>query len=543
MHVKTDKWTWLYPWIIMVIACVPLLSMMMQGALPFTHERTRYASLGWLAWLAISDGAYPWWLPDLSGGMGYPTFVYYQPLAIFHIGAMTAWCQDFTWGVILSIWMWAAISGCALYRLSHDAIGHPWAFAGVALYLWDPWLFNNIYVRGDLSEALCVYMAPITVLATISWIRSPTWISLFACVMAWHFQALTHPLANVWMMPCLVLVSWILLGFQKRLIAPLLIVSILSVMTSSWYWGTAMSMMSAVDHDGALYDPTTHFKPWTAMFYDSVLVAGTYHLPLITGIWITCACAACVFALKYRSCALVIPAGVIIFAIGIVTGWVPWPWGMSPWSMMQFPWRIYVVMGLMTWMIIILIHQHTSHRWIHMGISIMLVVALLSWLMPTHFMHGNTWDRRQDIQDYAWIHGDAYAVEDEFRPISTRGHHQRGATHWIEPISSDMATISDVREGVVLKSALVTTSGSTSVLIHQWCYPGHRVTVNGHDAPWRSYDGRLLVDLPPGASLVTWSYAYPPPFSVWFIISCASAMLIAVVVMMMRRRGLLRFHE
>ena len=56
----------------------------MEG-LPDSHEHLRYPVLTLHFQDAFESGIfYPRWMPDLAGGYGYPTFLFYQP-AFFYL--------------------------------------------------------------------------------------------------------------------------------------------------------------------------------------------------------------------------------------------------------------------------------------------------------------------------------------------------------------------------------------------------------------------------------------------------------------------------
>jgi hypothetical protein len=66
--------------VILIFAALPLMPMINGWYWPSVHEDVRYAVLVDYFTAAFREGfLYPRWLPELTGGYGYPLFVFYQP--------------------------------------------------------------------------------------------------------------------------------------------------------------------------------------------------------------------------------------------------------------------------------------------------------------------------------------------------------------------------------------------------------------------------------------------------------------------------------
>lgn len=141
------------------------------GYFPATQEELRYASLLRHFQAAQADGVfYPRWLPDLYGGYGYPTFIFYQPFfffmaslvsSVFGVGTPLA-CQ-LTCGLLFFV---GALGAYFLgYTLSHKKIvGGFWC---CMTFTMAPYLVTDYSLRGAFSEFAAMVLTPWPLYASI----------------------------------------------------------------------------------------------------------------------------------------------------------------------------------------------------------------------------------------------------------------------------------------------------------------------------------------------------------------------------------------
>jgi hypothetical protein len=117
-------------------------------------------------WQSVRDGYFPArYILDSLRGFGYPLFIfsYHLPwivsLPFLFFGLSIYDCIKIV-TIITFI-----VSGLTMYwwqkRLWSDAGGAWPAFVGAFLYLWAPYRFSDIFVRGALGEAMCFMFLPI----------------------------------------------------------------------------------------------------------------------------------------------------------------------------------------------------------------------------------------------------------------------------------------------------------------------------------------------------------------------------------------------
>jgi len=115
---------------------------------------------------AIRDGVwYPGWATDQALGYGYPTFVFYPPLAYylaegFHLlGAGQVAAVKWTWALV------TVGAGLAMYAYARHVMGRRRGLLAAVVYVFVPYHLADIYVRAALAEYSAFVWMPLALLA------------------------------------------------------------------------------------------------------------------------------------------------------------------------------------------------------------------------------------------------------------------------------------------------------------------------------------------------------------------------------------------
>jgi hypothetical protein len=141
-----------------LVAAAPLLA---TGTWHRSHEELRYLVLADLFAGALREGiAYPRFLPDLYGGYGYPTFCFYQP-GFFYLAALfSALPLALHRALALALVVVLYVGALGAFRLGEALASRRYGLFAAALFLLTPYLYVDLYVRGDLSEAMALCLGP-----------------------------------------------------------------------------------------------------------------------------------------------------------------------------------------------------------------------------------------------------------------------------------------------------------------------------------------------------------------------------------------------
>ena len=140
------------------------------GAWADTHEGARYALLFDQFRAAFVRGhVYPRWLPDLYGGYGYPIFCFYQPGFFFAALPFSFLPGKPPYWLYATLWALLTIGAAGAYQLAAEVARRlpgnakssiETGLFGAALFMLTPYLWIDLYVRGDLSELMGLCLSP-----------------------------------------------------------------------------------------------------------------------------------------------------------------------------------------------------------------------------------------------------------------------------------------------------------------------------------------------------------------------------------------------
>jgi uncharacterized membrane protein len=147
--------------LILLAAFLVVTPIIIPCSWPFSHEGTRYIMLLDHFKDAVANGVlYPRWLPDAYGGYGYPLFLFYQP-GFFFAALPFSFLPGYplcTMYIFLIFLFFAG--GVGAYKLCKELSGPLIGFFCSILFLLTPYLYVNLYVRGDLSELMAMLLCP-----------------------------------------------------------------------------------------------------------------------------------------------------------------------------------------------------------------------------------------------------------------------------------------------------------------------------------------------------------------------------------------------
>ncbi len=153
---------------------------------------------------ALRDGVwYPGWATDQALGYGYPTFVFYSPLAYyvaegFHLlGASKVAAVKWTWALA------TVASGLAMYACARHLLGRKQGLLAAVVYLYMPYHLVDIYVRADLVEYCAYVWMPLALLTFHRAVEGPTARSVALAGLTYGALWLTHNVTGLAFTPLL----------------------------------------------------------------------------------------------------------------------------------------------------------------------------------------------------------------------------------------------------------------------------------------------------------------------------------------------------
>lgn len=535
---------------LVIVGCLAIVSSLFllgvcDGSWPIGHEeRIRYLALGeQFRTTLLETGRYPRWLPDMYGGYGYPTFVFYQPL-IFFLYSVWSLALTGTWAMLASLWTLLFASLTGVYLLARTYGSRLWALVVVLVFALSPYLLVDLFVRQALSEFAATLLFPWVLYSLVQLqIRVSSGRALqpgLALVGVSSASVIyAHPIIGI--LATLVAGGFCLwLALQRRSAAlwQRLLVSAapaLGLMLSAPYWLVFVLMKEHVwveSTNTGYFDPVRHTVEWQ-QFFDrqwgfgvSVADSSKDTMPLQLGAaHFVLALGATVRA--WRQPLAPIAAAAYLGLLFAMTPWGAWAWRLPVLEYTQFPWRaLSITTGLQCLLFALAGPWFDTARaqWKRAAVAVLLVGGVALW-QSDQFQIGKRIPDANALVTQELAHATekflTYNGKDEFRPKTTK---VRPAKPRADRPLFETGVGTFVFQGTSrhhLRARLI-TSTDTLVTINQLYLPGWIVTLNGHrleDSVLRANllrDGRMQVPVRitqpgrPEEFSITASYAAPP---------------------------------
>lgn len=563
---------------LIAIGTLPLLPTFATGRFPRTQEGVRYETLATLFHQMLGEGFwYPRWLPELAGGLGYPTFVFYQPGVFIVSSIWMAMGAGSVLAIQLTDLTFAIAGSGGAYLLARQFLGRWPAVACAALFMITPYAYVNLYVRGDHSEFAAMMLTPWPLACLMIAVRRlaergrPLAASLVVAAIALAAIIITHPAVAMVFVP-LVMVMAALRGarlsplLRLRWLMLLALVGVTAAAFSSPYWWHVWRDARYVRLDRvatSVSDPLEHvIEPWrlVSIYWgfggDGVrslgqpvemsFQLGLPHLVLaIAGAWLG------------RRRPWIVMAAISYLAIALLMTTLAAPvWRVrTPLRIMQFPWRLLSVCASLQ--LLLACSAFASLRLRPRSVALIALACVLvaaGWYhamfrpspKPFAMTDGSTrhfsLDEAQRVVNGGVIAlpriVEYFATMQEFDPVWIRAE---PSFRLGEPIVHGRGIALQRGSNDRVIRAIVRSDSPRQIRLEQFYFPGWHVEVNGQriaDADLRSAtlpDGRMQVPVPAGEARLLAYYDGPPGWRTQLVIAvCLAATGLAAIVLLAR---------
>ena len=149
---------------IFLLGLIPLLDLLHPG-LPVTHDGQDHVARIANFYQSLSEGnIVPRWAGNLNWGFGHPILMFLYPLPSY----LGSFFHYLGFSFIDSVKLVFAVSyvgsGFAMYLWAKNALGEKAGMVCAALYLYAPYRFVDLYVRGAIGEHVAFLFAPLVLL-------------------------------------------------------------------------------------------------------------------------------------------------------------------------------------------------------------------------------------------------------------------------------------------------------------------------------------------------------------------------------------------
>jgi hypothetical protein len=330
------------------------------------HEGARYHVIGQHFYDAWAHGLwYPRWLPDFNGGYGYPTFVFCQPGFYFLLSPIVWLTGSVPLSISILILLLIVQGGTGAYLLASCFVDRGTALFAAIMFIITPYVYINLYVRGDLSEMAAMLLTP---WPTWSFYRLSSQIGTGSRrILIWtvvrsslllFLVFICHPAVSLFFLPSLVL--WLTVAAWK-VVADKVQYALccaggitMAIAASSLYWLPAITMKQHVDYESAIsgYFTAADHTLWPGQLFSffwgyGLSVPGPEDgMPFSLGLpHFLIATTGALLCIRKR--AITGALGIYLALIFLMLHYCNWLWAHIPLlAFVQFPWRILSVIAL-----------------------------------------------------------------------------------------------------------------------------------------------------------------------------------------------------
>lgn len=543
-----------------VFVLIPLISTMEWHK---THDLYRYTDLSYYFKDAFVHGiCYPRWLPDLCGGYGYPTFVFYQPGVFFLVLVF----QLITGSIIISYYLTLILlfylSFWGIYKLIGEFTTEtPTRFLCLLLYALTPYFYVNLYVRGDISELASILLIPwalFFLMQSVKFIGSvKSLIYIFVSALVLATMNYMHPFPCLFFYPLFLIFAFILcLDFKKKkglIILGLAMVALVSAsLMSAPYWLNAYFMKPNVDFSKAVsgyYSAENHvvsfsqlfsnfwgFKGATLDFNDGMsFQLGLFHFIAAT-LGVICG---------YKNKKLVILYLVYLFLIVMMTPLSCFAWKNIPiLGIVQFPWRILSVITVVQVICVTglanLNLRGKAKKW---AVYFPFIILAIIWHHAQFNVQKFEKSSDKSITSYKIVGNEiafiTYSSENEFTPKTAlqvaSGPRGDIPILQISHLNCELKGLAG-NSNYHLKYSF-SNPVPLKILINQYYFPGWRIYLSDKQIPDSvileniTQDGRMKIEIPPGKNQILEAF-YDGPIG-WRFVNIAALVPIAGFILLL----------
>ncbi len=257
----------LFPVTIVVVSTLLALQASIQNPFYTSHDGFLHLARMAAYYQSLEDGQFPpRWATGLNGNMGSPIFVFIYPLP-YLLGALTHFL-GLTYINSYQFWTVAGtvISAIAMYAWLRQSFDRVASMVGAIAYVWVPYRFLNLYVRGAFAENLAFTLPPLVLLCLgnlLSRKRKLLWWSLFSLSLA--ALLLMHSQIAALALPLIIGFGTIqmIIARDKKIVVPVVLALVTSFLLASFVYLPDLFERSLVNFDNSFFFYKDYFvTPW-----------------------------------------------------------------------------------------------------------------------------------------------------------------------------------------------------------------------------------------------------------------------------------------
>lgn len=189
------------PLLIILISFIPLLDLFYPG-LPITHDGQDHVARVANFYQNLSDGAIvPRWAPNLNWGYGHPILMFLYPFPSYLASAFHFLGFNFVDSLKILFGLSFVLSALAMYLWLKQFLPQGAAYFGSLLYIFAPYRFVDLYVRGAIGEHVAFVFPPLILYTIYKLSKTKNSQYIIIGALSWAGLILSHNALSIMFLP------------------------------------------------------------------------------------------------------------------------------------------------------------------------------------------------------------------------------------------------------------------------------------------------------------------------------------------------------
>ncbi len=474
---------WLTP-LFLILLLLPTTFSLWQPLLPSTHDGVTHVVRFAKFYDALSAGiVIPRWADGIAFGLGSPVLMLnsYLPYLLASIPRTIGFTLAESINILFALSL--VVSGLTFYWWASTVFGRWAGFVGGFLYVWAPYRFLDVYVRGAFPESIAFIFPPLIMLSIFKLSQNFSRGYFLLGIFATASLILSHNVMAMIFVGVAILYSLILQP-SKKTIKGLLVTFLLGFLISAFFWIPALLEKGYTNLDRLNNDASylTNFVPFQNIIYSkwgwgplesdspmSVQV-GIAQLIVLGGTFVT------LLWKRRKSRYPLLFGGLTVLCLFLMTNWSLLIWETVPlFSFVLYPWRLLALVTFSTAILASwLVAEYPKMKYLFL---VLIVVALY-----TNRNYSQLVGKVQKNDDFYQTYTDTTDIWGEFLPRNV-----------------NVEFIKKCREMQNCSFPLIPEKRGERATIGRFYYPGWQVKVDNQVQPIKADpNGLIEVALPEG---------------------------------------------
>lgn len=499
-------------YVLILLSLIPLIDLINPG-LPLTHDGVDHVARIANFYQSLTEGnLMPRWAGNLNWGFGHPILMFLYPLPSYIASLFHLLGVSFVDSTKLVFAVSYIASGLTMYLWLQTFLSKKASFIGALAYMFVPYRFVDLYVRGALGEHVAFIFPPLICYAISSVASSKKKHAMGIGALATAGLLLSHNAISIMFFPLIALYAVYLFYKDGKHWLPLLKVALfvlLGFALSAFFW-----MPAFLEGKYTLRDIVTgneyksRFETWSRFFYSPWNYGGTGQFSVQVGVMQWLGVVASPFAVlsyfKKRNRLWIFCSITVVFfflALFLMTSNALPLWEkVTLLQKFQFPWRLLsIVVFLSSLLLALFVNTFKEKKQSVLAV----IIAFLLIILNANYWHAKGYSRYPESHYKDIYNGTTDTGESA--PIWSIRFMEKKAKVQTYPITGD-ARITSLSKNSTSREYFIVAEVPSRILENTLYFPGWNVKVNGENAQLEfqdeRYRGLITYFVPKGESRV-----------------------------------------